>query len=263
MNNSITLITSLYKSENYLENYLKRVEKFAGFLLEGNIDFEILVIGNDFTAMEKEKLEQFKDLNKWFRIFYIPRESLYASWNRGIDKAQGDIIGFWNVDDVRYPKAIIDGIRLIKEGAELVYFPFGYLRYVKLLGLRILVKKKLILPPLFNRKEFTRSMHCGPFFIFTKSLYKKVGPFDEQFKITGDFDWCMRVAKVTKFKLSKKMAGKFIKDGSGLSGRQSSSLQEVENNIIYIRHGVLDKMKRVDKELSKSYNAHKIYYQTK
>ena len=259
----ISFITSLYKSEKYLKKYLKKIRKFADFLSKNNIDFEIIIISNDSTLGEKQELEKFKNLNKWIKIFYVSREPLYASWNRGAELAKNEIIGFWNVDDVRYPEAVIDGIRLIGEGTELVYFPFWYLRYIRLLGLRILVKKKLILPPPFNRKEFTRSMHCGPFFIFTKSLYKKVGPFDEQFKIAGDFDWCVRAAKVTEFKLSKEIAGKFIKDGSGLSGRQSNSLQEVENNIIYKRYGSLDKMKKVDNKLLKRYNLSKIYYQAK
>jgi len=263
MNNSITLITSLYKSEEYLKKYIRRIKKNADFLLKNNIDFEIVIISNDSTIDERQELEKFKNLNKWIKVFYVSREPLYASWNRGVELAKNEIIGFWNVDDVRYPEAVIDGIRLIGEGTELVYFPFWYLRYIRLLGLRILVKKKLILPPPFNRKEFTRSMHCGPFFIFTKSLYKKVGPFDEQFKIAGDFDWCVRAAKVTEFKLSKEIAGKFIKDGSGLSGRQSNSLQEVENNIIYKRYGSLDKMKKVDNKLLKRYNLSKIYYQAK
>jgi len=263
MNNSITLITSLYKSEEYLKKYIRRIKKNADFLLKNNIDFEIVIISNDSTIDERQELEKFKNLNKWIKVFYVSREPLYASWNRGVELAKNEILGFWNVDDVRYPEAIIDGIRLIGEGTELVYFPFWYLRYIRLLGLRILVKKKLILPPPFNRKEFTRSMHCGPFFIFTKSLYKKVGPFDEQFKIAGDFDWCVRAAKVTEFKLSKEIAGKFIKDGSGLSGRQSNSLQEVENNIIYKRYGSLDKMKKVDNKLLKRYNLSKIYYQAK
>lgn len=244
MENSISFITSLYKSEEYLDKYLKRVKNFANFLLKKEVNFEFIVIANDTSVIEKEKLESFRKFNKWMQIFYVPRETLYASWNRGIKLAKNEIIGFWNVDDVRYPKAVIDGIQLINEGAELVYFPFWYLRYVKLFGLRILVKKKLILPPSFDKKEFTRSMHCGPFFIFTKSFYQKVGPFDEQFKIAGDFDWCVRAAKVGEFRLSKEIAGEFIKDGSGLSGRQSRSLQDMENNIIYQRYGVLDKIKR-------------------
>ncbi len=241
----ISIITSLYNSDRHLNNYVKALKDFSN-KLKMKDNFEILVIANSPSSKEKSLREIFSD-SPWFSFIEVKREPIYASWNRGVELTKNEIIGFWNVDDIRYPEAIIDGIRLIEDGAELVYFPLWYLRYVRLLSLRVLVKRKLILPPLFNQKEFIRSMHCGPFFIFTKSLYEKVGPFDEQFKIAGDFDWCVRAAKVSEFKLSKEIAGEFIKDGSGLSGRQSMSLQEVENNIIYRRYSVLNKMKKINK----------------
>ena len=254
----ISLITSLYKSEKHLKKYFKSTKKFADFLLKNNIDFEIVIVANDSTVSEKQKLEKFKSLNNRVRIFYIPRESLYTSWNRGIEMAKNDIIGFWNIDDVRYPEAIIDGIKLIKKGAELVYFPFIIKWYLNFLGLSIVIRKRIIHPPIFNKKEFTRSMHCGPFFIFSKVLYRKVGPFDEQFKISGDFEWCIRAAKVDEFKLSNKIAGEFsVFRGDLSSGR--NPLREAENNIIYKRHKIFDKIQNIDEGLTTDYDVNKIF----
>jgi hypothetical protein len=85
-------------------------------------------------------------------------------------------------------------------------------------------------------------MHCGPFFIFTRELYNKMGPFDEQFKIVADFDWCVRAAKITdKFFLGKESAGVFRVDGKGLSSG-GKPIHQAENNIVYRRHGVEDKI---------------------
>jgi len=259
----ISLITSLYKSEKYLKKYLKKIRKFADFLSKNNIGFEIVIISNDPTIREKQELKKLKNLNKWVRIFYVSREPLYTSWNRGINKAQGGIIGFWNVDDIRYPEAIIDGIRLIKEGAELVYFPFIIKWYLNLFGFSVMVRKRIIHPPIFNQKEFTRSMHCGVFFIFTKSLYKKIGPFDEQFKIAGDFDWCIRAAKISDFKLSEKITGEFsVFQGALSSGK--NPLREAENNVIYKRYKILDKINHnIDISLETKYNIHQIIYSRK
>ena len=243
MNNSITLITSLYKSEEYLKKYIRRIKKNADFLLKNNIDFEIVIISNDSTIDERQELEKFKNLNKWIKVFYVSREPLYASWNRGVELAKNEILGFWNVDDVRYPEAIIDGIRLIEQGIELVYFPFIIKWYLNFLGFSIMVRKRTIHPPVFDREEFTRSMHCGPFFIFTKSLYRKVGPFDEQFKIAGDFDWCIRAAKISEFKLSREIAGEFAVYRSALSSGKNP-LRDAENNVIYKRYNILDKIKK-------------------
>ena len=154
MNNSITLITSLYKSEEYLKKYIRRIKKNADFLLKNNIDFEIVIIGNDSTVSEKQELEKFESLNKRIKIFYVSREPLYASWNRGVELAKNEILGFWNVDDIRYPQAIVDGIRLVKQGAELVYFPFIIKWYLNFLGFSVMVRKRTIHPPVFDREEF-------------------------------------------------------------------------------------------------------------
>jgi len=239
----ISIITSLYKSDKYLKRYFRATTKFANFLLKDNIDFEIIIISNNATTIERRELGKFRDLNKWVKIFYTSQESLYASWNRGISKAQGDIIGFWNVDDIRYPKAIVDGIRLIMEGAELVYFPFIIKWYLNFFGFSFVVRKRIIYPSKFNREEFIRSMHCGPFFIFTKSFYRKVGLFDERFKIVGDFDWCIRAAKISELELSREIAGEFSVYRDSLSSGKNP-LREAENNVIYQRYNIFHKIKK-------------------
>ena len=89
------------------------------------------------------------------RVYYVSRESLYASWNRGINLAKGDVLGFWNVDDVRYPEAVIDAIDLINKGAELVYFPFMIKWHINLFGFSLLVKRKRVKPPVFDKKKIS------------------------------------------------------------------------------------------------------------
>ena len=236
----ISLVTSLYKSEKYLDTYLKNVDSFSK---QANFDFEIIAILNDASDFERKKLNDFKQTHSFLKILEVPREPLYATWNRGIDASRGDVIGFWNVDDIRYSKAIVDGLSLIEQGNDLVYFPFRYKRYIHIMKIDILVKSIIIRVPEFDRREFTRSMICGPFFIFKKDFYKKVGPFDKQFKIAGDFDWCTRAAKIGTFAPSKEVGGLFTNNGTSLSGSKNK-LQEVENNIVYTKNEVFDKIKK-------------------
>ena len=257
----ITLISSLYKPEEYLDGYLKRLKDFFRDISGRAPGFEIVIVSNDTSAVTRKKLEEFIETNNaenWLHVFNVTRESLYASWNRGVALAKNDIIGFWNVDDARYPDAVADAMKLVKEnGAELVYFPFIIKWYLKFFGRPFLVKWKKIIPPVFDRREFTRSMHCGPVFIFSRALYDKVGPFDEQFKIVGDFDWCVRAAKISdKFMLSDKVAGVFKRTGDTLSG--GNQRHAVENNIVYARHGVPDKIQPVAGDMSSEYDPNAI-----
>lgn len=228
----------------------------ANFLNKKNINFEFIIIANDPDEKEKFYLNKLKD-NPAFNILSVPREKLYASWNRGISLTKGDRIGFWNVDDVRFSKSIVEGEEKFKAGADLVYFPLIVAWFFKKIPFRF----KRIKPPEFNIKEFTRSMFCGPFFMFSKEFYNRVGPFDEQFKICADFDWCIRAAKNNpKFVLANKCGGIFCVDGTGLSAGRNTT-RTVENNVIYKRHKVFDKIVKDESGLHKDYDAQKIFYQ--
>jgi len=228
----ISFITSLYKSEKYLKKYLFNLEYFSNHLKQKKIDFEFIIISNDPNENEKNILNKIAKNNKFVKIYFVPRESLYASWNRGINLSQGKIIGFWNVDDVRYPEPIINALKLFTKGFELVYFPFIYKRYIKILNYPVLVKRIKVKPPIFDKKIFIQGMYCGPFFMFTIKLFEQVGLFDEKFKIAGDFDWCVRAAKITNFSLCNEIAGEFRNEGTSLSGSKNKIHQE-ENKIIF------------------------------
>ncbi len=251
----ISLITSLYRSECHLQKYICSVEKFY-CEAEGIFQFELLIIANDPTQAEEEKLSILEKM-KNVRIIRVPQESLYASWNRGVCNARYDIVGFWNVDDVRFACGIEAGLRDLSDGSPMVYFPFIYKRYVKIFGYNFLVKIKKINPPAFTENEFVRSMHCGPFFIFKKDFYEKVGPFDEQFKIVGDFEWCVRAAKSGRLKRVDCVAGVFYNYGTSLSGSKDCR-HIAENNIVAARHGVLDKIMPIQDNFENDYEINKI-----
>lgn len=231
----------------------------VGNFLQDKIDFEVIVIVNDASKKETESLQIFKE-KKWFKYLSVPREPLYATWNRGVEMAQGDVIGFWNVDDLRQPEALIDGIDLIEKGVNLVYFPFTIKWYLNFLGIDLLVKKKVVKPDVFDRKKFTSGMHCGPFFLFAKGFYQRVGPFDEQFKIAGDFDWCVRSAKISnKFALSNINAGEFRVDGGGLSAGGKHQLK-LENSVLFKRHSIPIKVKGVNGEEGDKFKVYEILH---
>ena len=224
----ISITSSLYRTEKFLPAWVKNLKSFANEAKELNLRFEINAIANEPSEAELKILNELSQ-EPWFNLHIVKRESIYASWNRGVRVANANTVTAWNVDDIRNVRAIRDGLNLINTGAELVYFPFTYKRYIKLLGFDVLVKRVLIDPPRFTREIFTKEMHCGPFFLFTKSLYEKIGPYDETFRIAGDYDWCVRAAKVSNTLMKSEVnAGIFEKRAGTLSGGKNP-LQEQEN----------------------------------
>jgi glycosyltransferase involved in cell wall biosynthesis len=225
----LSIITSLYKSSDHIKKWSKLVISTSKKLDVKGIPHEFIIVANNPDELELTELDKLK-LIKNFNVIAVPLEGIYATWNRGIDNATGEILTFWNVDDKRFVSSILDGVEKIKRGEDLVYFPFIYKRYVRILGLKILAKIKVFFPPSFEREKFSREMHCGPFFMSSKKMFDKVGRFNEDFKIAGDFEWCARAAKVADFYCSKVIAGIFTNDGRTLSGSKSER-HKVENEM--------------------------------
>lgn len=256
----ISIITSLYKSDKYLDSFSRHVRSFAEYLNKANLAFEIIAIANDPTEREKQFGKEFSG-ESWFSFTGVGRESVYATFNRGVSLAKGDILGLWNVDDIRFPESLVEAQTLFSQGAELVHFPFLIKRYLNIGSFSIPLPSQRIdreIPEYSQttKHQFVEGMVCGPFFLFTKSLYNQVGPFDEQFKISGDFDWCTRAAnKTDKFFKAKSLGGIFRVDGGGLSSGVNPT-RTAENNIVYMRNHTWKKMKLAEDVIIKQYRPH-------
>ena len=228
----VSIITSIYKSELFLSKYLRRIKSFREKVIKHELNIEFILIANDISILEEKILKDRPITN--FKILRVKRETLYASWNRGIREASADIIAFWNVDDIRFPKALFNGANEIKKGAGLVYFSFisfGVIKislFIKKKRLPFLYVKKNNVPP-YNRDLFMKGCICGPFFMFHRSIIDKIGPFDENFVVAGDFDWFAKAAFMNiTFKAIRTIGGIFILHSGNISG--SNSLIQAKEN---------------------------------
>ena len=256
----ITIITAIYKSDKYLGRYAERLVSFADYLEKKGRKFEVIIVPQMPSVKEKEILTSLSQ-HSWLKVIEGPRPSLYGAWNIGIRASCGNIIGFWNVDDVRLPEAVIDAEDRAAEGAQLVYFPFDIKWYLNFFSLSFLVKKKHIDCLNLDRKEFQRSMPFASFWMATRELFRQVGPFDEQFRIAADMDWTIRAAKNSdRFRLSDRLAGNFRVDGHGLSAGRRNERRVAESNIIYLRHHIYHKLEPVREEMMAKFSIEKAMF---
>jgi glycosyltransferase involved in cell wall biosynthesis len=238
----VSLITSIYRSSTWLPAYVARVKAVATELQRAGVALEIVIVANDATLAERAILQRLKDDLDNSRtasviVTYVPRESLYLSWNRGIDLSTGRALGFWNVDDERFVDAILAGVDLIKHGKDLVYFPYEIRETYSLFGsLRVAIKRAGRTRP-FDRETFANKMTLDPFFLASRKMHEAVGPFDGRFEISGDFDWCIRALDHGQFVYCDDVvSGVFHLHGDNLSG-PFDPLMQVENNIIMLKRG--------------------------
>lgn len=238
----ISLITSLYRADAHLPTYVGHVLDVAARLrAKAGLMLEIILVANDSTPAERELIARFANAaavagTPALEILHVERETLYASWNRGIRASSGLCLGFWNVDDLRTTEALIEGYRLIEQGCNLAYFPYTIVQPRRVLGL-LSVNQRIRYPALaYDRELFRRSMRGASFFLFARELYQRVGPFDPNFRIAGDFEWCVRATDITDFCPGTQLAGTFALHGDNLS-ESGNPLLEVEQNIVHLRRG--------------------------
>lgn len=215
----------MYHTEKHLKRFLSDAKKMSADLTKANVNHEILLISNETSPVEEAFLSEIKSP---FVIHRVPREPIYASWNRGVKAAQGSLVTFWGVDDTRFAQAIVDGINNLENTESgYTYLPFRYHRFVQFFSFPILAKIKTFTPPEFDKERFTKEMHSGPHFMVRSSIFDQIGYFDESFKIAGDFEFQTRAAKNDiKFTRTLTISGIFRNDGTTLSGSRSTIHKE-------------------------------------
>ena len=234
----IAIISSLYRVEAHLERFTQAVLTFAEQVHQAGIEVHYLPILNDATPLERKSIDtltsQINDAGYGkMSPHYVGRETLYASWNRGISLTDAPYFTFWNADDIRNADAFIEGYHALEAGANLVDFLFTGVRSVKRFGLFPSVEHEQSLM-LFNPEQFTRKNGVGPFFMASKALYEQVGKFDENFQIAGDMQWAGRTLPYVQFYPAKKIGGYFYIHGDNLSNT-GTNREAIEVNIIFMR----------------------------
>lgn len=204
-----TLITSLYKSEDFIDGFTKNIQQL--------INYEYLfhiILFSKLSAIESAAIQRWHYSNEnLILVWYKEDPGLYECWNAGIRIAPTDYLSNANVDDLRHPyqvQALLETLRSRKDVAVVASAIVGFEKYGSVLsdidcshpwyadqggdfGMTDLAKLtrdesgKLALSP-------HNLPHCMP--VWRRSIHENYGYFDE--KRFGTFaDWAFWL-KVTK-----------------------------------------------------------------
>jgi hypothetical protein len=244
----ITLVTSLYRAESFLPAYTEALAEVARRVQAGGRLLEAVVVANDATHAERVLLDTLAlelHTSAALQVIHVPRETLYASWNRGVLAGQGRAVGFWNVDDRRTADALLAGLNRIDAGCDLVYFAWVLQMRMKWLG-GISIPHHIEYPALpYDPAVFTSEMKAGPFFMFARRFFETNGPFDERFRVAGDFDWCVRAIRHTEPCPVDTLGGFFRLHGDNLS---AAGKEVAEDNAAFLKYGLYDHLLPVEPE---------------
>lgn len=226
------MLLSTFQSERFLAYQLEQLARQSIWPKA-----ELLIVANEPSPAEGRAIDQFKKAWKdRVRLFIVPRESLYASWNRAIQVAKAGLLAIANVDDIRTQAGLEEQVLCLETTPEAI-FSYGSFMAVRRFRSQT---GRVIEPPAFDSVEFTRSMHAGPFMVWRRKVNGRTLYFDEQFRSGGDFDLAIRLACLGCGARVHGMLGYYFDGGRGLS--TGSRLQPIERTVIELRYGIFDKL---------------------
>lgn len=164
-------------------NCIETVEQTINSVLTQDYqNIEYIVIDGASTDGTREIIEKYYD-----RIAYSCSEKdfgIYNAMNKGLTHVTGDVVLFLNGDDYFVNEQVVSKIVREFENSPQT---------------EIIIGKERIngrVPDTYDPNN-NQTLYVGVFFphqatFAKKSVYEKIGRFDEQYKISADYDWILR-----------------------------------------------------------------------
>lgn len=231
----ISIITSLYKANLYIENFLYNITKQTIFN-----DCELILV----DASPEEEVTN--TINKYKTIFsnikHIKLEKdpgIYGCWNIGIEVSNNEYICNTNVDDVRF----LDNLEILRkhlfydESIDLVYGDSQEVNEIPSLEKQYPLK---LSEHSLNKFSSENMIKClpGPLPLWKKSLHDSYGFFDEKYKFAGDWEFWLRLTKNNVvFKKIDIISGYYYHNPNGKSTNQDSFKEKfLEEKEIFFKY---------------------------
>ena len=178
----ISIITITYNSEKSLPRTLDSVQS------QTYDEIEHIIVDGASTDGTKAMIEAYAKTHQNVRWISEPDEGIYNALNKGIRMATGDVIGFLHSDDVFFSPDSVAQIAaaFADETVDVVYGDLQYCNGDK-------VTRRWV-SNAFDPKALKFGwMPPHPTVYVRKKVYEQVGPYDEWFRISADYDMILRI----------------------------------------------------------------------
>ncbi len=175
----VSAIIPVYNGEAFLEDAVESIRE------QDYEPLEIIIVDDGSTDNTKEVAAGF---GKEVRYVYHPNMGLPATRNRGLKMARGNVIAFLDVDDLWGKDKLKIQIPLLKESP----FTEIVLGHTQILMLKGISDGKHIFDE-WADPVLAMSVWSA---LFRRSVFDKVGLFDETQRYCDDWDWFMRAREL-------------------------------------------------------------------
>lgn len=163
-------------------------------------DLEIIVV-NDAGQPVNEIIEKLNSAKNIKYIEHRQNKGLAASRNTGIKTAQGKYIALLDDDDLFYENHLHTALSYLNNGAKVVYTDAVRATFARKNGQYELQERSVPYSIDFDRQKLLigniSPVNC---FVFERELALRAGLFDESLSTLEDWDFWIRLSKLTDFR---------------------------------------------------------------
>lgn len=221
----ISVIVSVYNSEQYLAKYLEHVNQ--QFLQS----FEIIFVDADSSDQSLKKIQDFK-FRKDISVQILPQDSritIYQAWNIAVRNSTQNYIVNWNTDDILFPSALETYQSYTQSLPEVDLF-YGPCFLSKEQDINKI--SNIFMWPPYSHQELLNRCICGPFPLVKKSAIENVGYFSEDYVSSGDYEMWLKLSKNNyTFKRIPEIVGCFLDRPNSVSRKKIQLAQQEDRKM--------------------------------
>ncbi len=221
MDNSpkFTIITITYNAARWLERTV------VSILSQSYPNIEYLIIDGGSKDGTVDIIKQYAPgIAYWVSE---PDKGLYDAMNKGLKQATGDYVWFINAGDTLQSAATVQRIAMkIGKRSSLPDIIYGETSIVDADG-KPLGMRRLKTPKQLTWKSFRMGMLvCHQSFIAKRTIAPE---YDLQYRLSADYDWCIRCLKQAKSIYNTKMIlSNYLEEGLSTQQRKASLKERYE-----------------------------------
>lgn len=215
----VSIITPVYNGAKTLEQTIKSV------IFQNYAPIEFFVMDGGSTDGTQEIIRKYASQITFWRS--EKDDGMYEAINKGLKMASGDILAYLNADDLYYPETISTIVRHFESNPRSMII-YGNWNFIDSDG-NFLYSYRC---PSFNWSRFAVldwSYIPQPTTFWRKEVHEKIGFFDPEFKMAGDFDFFIRAGRYFWFDHIKTPLAKIRIHKESLSYlKQDLNLREIQ-----------------------------------
>ncbi len=180
-----SIITPCFNSEKTIKRTLESVlnqtcQDYEYIIIDGGSTDKTLNIIKSYKPFFKEKLKVVSEKD----------DGIYDAMNKGIYRAQGEIIGIINSDDY-YENNALENILQYYDKKKKYQILYGMMRIIN-------AEEQELSIVFYHHRNLNNQIINHPSSFVTSKLYKELGTYNTDYKSVSDYDFMLKMAQNEK-----------------------------------------------------------------